>query len=270
MDPQNNNEKELLDSCIGLIYLAEQILKSCRLKKQKVHTYSRYVVAFYFRRALQMLKSFIVLIKEGRFVDSAVILRSLCDMNINLGWITSDTKKKEINALKYMLKGETDQQKLLEDAYDSIKEIDSSIDKRRIEIKENITFIKEKLIKKYKITKWGLPSLRDRAKNSGKIIFNYYTQVYGYYSNIEHHSMFFGKYYVDWSKCEPKDNLEEVATVIFFRSELLIYLFRGLFLVILSKFNKEFHLKHTDIISDCLKTHASELNKIGKPPKLNK
>lgn len=264
MKSTNNIVNDLLSSCKGLIYLAEQMLKSCQIKKQKVHSYSRYIVSFFFRRSLQMLQSFVILIKEHRLVDGAVLLRSLCNMAIDLAYITVNPKRKEIKALKYMLKGETDQQKLLEDNYDVIKELDSNIDSRRTEIEKNIKNIKSELTKKYKITKWGLSPIKKRAEDSGKIVFNYYTQVYGYYSNIEHHSIFFGNYYVDWDKCEPRENLEEIESSVFFRPEIILYLFRGLFLVILSKFNKEFQLKWGDIISDCLKIHASEINKLGK------
>lgn len=264
MKNKNNIVNELFDSCDRLIYLAKQMLRSCQMKRKKVHSPSRYIVSFFFRRSLEMLESFIVLIKACRLIDGAVLLRSLCDMSINLAYILAEPKTKEINALKYMLKGETDQQKLLDENYDWIKKRDSNIDLRKSEIEENIKNIKGELTKKYKVTKWGLPPIKQRAKDSGEIIFNYYTQVYVYYSNIEHHSMFFGQSYVDWDKCEPLKETDKVENSVFFRPEITIYMFRGLFLVALSKFNKEFQLKWGDKISKALKIHASEIKKLRK------
>jgi len=264
MEHKQNTAKELLDSCIGLIYLAEQMLKSCQLKKQKVHSHTRYVVSFFFRRSLQMLKSFIILIKENRVVDSMVLLRSLCDMCIDLEYIFAKKETKEINALKFILKGEEDQLKLLENNYDAIKEIDDSIDIQKAKIEKNIKEIREDLTKKYNTSKWGWPPLRNRAEEAGKIILNYYTHVYGNYCNIEHHSLLFGQYYVDWARCEPKENLEELESLFFFKPESLLYLFRGLFLVVLSKFNIEFSLKYTDIILNCLRKHKLESKNLGK------
>ncbi|MEA2006258.1 MAG: DUF5677 domain-containing protein [Acidobacteriota bacterium] len=93
--------------------------------------------------------------------------------------------------LKFILKGEADQLKLLENNYDVIKEIDDSIDIQKAKIEKNIKEIREDLTKKYNTSKWGWPPLRNRAEKAGKIILNYYTQVYGNYSNIEHHSLLF-------------------------------------------------------------------------------
>ena len=107
MENKQNADKEFLNSCKGLIYLAEQLLKSCKRKKQKVHSHTRYIVSFFFRRSFQMLKSFILLIEENRVVDGAVLLRSLCDMCINLEYIFFEDKTKEINALTFRLNGET-------------------------------------------------------------------------------------------------------------------------------------------------------------------
>ena len=104
--------------------------------------------------------------------------------------------------------------------------------------------------------------MKERASKVGKAILNYYIQVYSNYSDIEHHSFLFGQYYIDPDKCEPRENLYEIKKLIFFNPELLLYLYRGLFLVMLRKFNIEFKLEYSSIISDRLRKHTYELEKI--------
>ena len=59
------------------------------------------------------------------------------------------------------------QLKLLEENYDIIKEKDDAIDAQKEKIELNIKNIREDLTKKYKISKWGLPPLKNRAKKAG-------------------------------------------------------------------------------------------------------
>ena len=93
------NEKsrlgELYEACDKLIGLAKEMLGTCCLKKEKVKSYSRTLVSFYFRRSWEMLESFVVLIKANRLVDAALLLRSQCDMAISLGYMTAEPREKK-------------------------------------------------------------------------------------------------------------------------------------------------------------------------------
>ena len=255
-------EKTRLDklyvACDELIGLAKELLETCCLKKEKVKSYSRTLVSFYFRRSWEMLKSFIVLIKANRLVDAALILRSLCDMAISLGYMAADPERKKIRAMRLMLNGNRTQLKLINTNLEEFKKIDSKVEVRRDELKEEIENIEAEWQKEYQEEKWDLPPIEQRAQKAGEIVFNYYNLVYRPYSNIEHHNIFFGQDYVDKEKCEPIEDLEKFTKSAVFRPDITLYMFKGLFLVILSKFNNEFQLKWGDLIKEMLEEHKEE------------
>jgi len=85
-----------------------------------------------------------------------------------------------------------------------------------------------------------------------------YNQVYGYYSNIEHHNIFFGKHYVDAENCEPKENIEGFEKLPHVKSSVALYLFRIIFIEILGVFNYEFQLKWGEKLSEMRKVHEEE------------
>jgi len=256
------NEKtrldELYEACDKLIGLAKEMLESCCLKKEKVKSYSRTLVSFYFRRSWEMLESFLVLIKANRLVDAALLSRSLCDMAISLGYMTAEPKRKEIRAMRLMLNGNRAQLKLINTNLDGFKKIDSKVEVRRDELKEEIENIEAEWEKEYQEEKWELPPIEQRAQKAGEVVFNYYNLVYRPYSNIEHHNIFFGQDYVDKEKCEPIEDLEKFTKSPVFRPDITLYMFKGLFLVILSKFNNEFQLKWGDLIKKMLEEHKEE------------
>jgi len=249
---------ELYEACNKLIELAKEMLETCCLKKEKVKSYSRVIVSFYFRRSWEMLESFITLIKAGRLVDAALLLRSLCDMAINLGYMTADPNRKKIRAMRLMLEGNRAQLKLINTNLKGFKDLDSNIEARRDELKEDLEKIEADWKKEYQEENWELPTIEQRARKAGEVIFNYYNLVYRPYSNIEHHNIFFGQDYVDKEKCEPIEELEKFTKSPVFRPDITLYMFKGLFLVILSKFNKEFQLKGGDEIKKRLEKHKEE------------
>ena len=256
------NEKsrlnELYEACNKLNELAEKMLETCCLKKEKIKSYGRVIVSFYFRRSWEMFESFIILIRTGRLVDAALLLRSLCDMAINLGYMTADPNKKEIRVMRLMLEGNRAQLKLINTNLEAFKELDSKIEARRNELKENLEKIEAEWKKEYQEENWELPPIDQRAQKAGVAVFNYYNIVYRPYSNIEHHNIFFGQDYVDEEKCEPIGKLEKITKSSVFRPDITLYMFKGLFLVILSKFNKEFQLKWGDEIKKRLEKHKEE------------
>lgn len=255
---------ELYEACNELIELVKKMLETCCLKKEKVKSYSRIIVSFYFRRSWEMLESFIILIKADRLVDAALLLRSLCDMAINLGYMTADSNRKKIRAMRLMLKGNKAQLTLINTNLKEFKELDSNIEARRDKLKENLEKIEADWKKEYQEENWKLPCIDQRARKAGEVVFNYYNLVYRPYSNIEHHNIFFGQDYVDKEKCEPIEELEKFTKSPVFLPDITLYMFKGLFLVILSKFNEEFQLKWGDVIKKKLEKHKEEYNKLYK------
>lgn len=258
MTHEKSRLDELYEACNKLIELAEKMLESCCLKKEKVKSYGRIIVSFYFRRSWEMFESFIILIRTGRLVDAALLLRSLCDMTINLGYMTADPNRKKIRAMRLMLEGNRAQLKLINTNLKGFKELDSKIEARRNELKEDLEKIEAEWKIEYQEENWELPTIEQRAQKAGAVVFNYYNLVYRPYSNIEHHNIFFGQDYVDEEKCEPIGKLEKITKSPVFRPDITLYMFKGLFSVILSKFNKEFQLKWGDEIKKRLEKHKEE------------
>jgi hypothetical protein len=152
-----------------MIELAKSMLYSCQLKKGKVYSESRFVVSFFLRRSWEIFESFIILIKEGRIIDSAVLLRSLLEMGFSLGYIFAkdiDEKEIEIRALIYHLDGDRQQLKLINSNLEGFKEFDRDIETRRDELKEQIGAMEGILRDKYKRDDWSLPTIEERVKQS--------------------------------------------------------------------------------------------------------
>jgi predicted AlkP superfamily phosphohydrolase/phosphomutase len=258
----SENLEKLINTSYKLIEVAKGMLQSCQLKKNKVYSDSRFIISFFFRRAWEMFESFLILIKEKRIVDSAVLLRSFCDMGVNLGYIFSDKldkKEKEIRAMEYMLEGDRAQLSIMNANIEEFKEFDSKIELRRDELKEEIRRIEEVLKNKYSKDDWKLPSIKERAKESGfEILKNVYNQSYKYFSNIEHHSIFFGQDYVDKESCEPKESTEKFEKLPHMKPTVNLYLFRIIFKEILGAFNDEFQLNWGKKLSEIRKIQEEE------------
>ena len=112
----SDNLNTLIETSYEMIETTKCMLQSCQLKKKKVYSTSRFVVSFFLRRSWEMFESFLILIKENRIIDSAVLLRSLLEMGISLGYIFAkdvDETENEIRALTYQLDGDRHQLKMI-------------------------------------------------------------------------------------------------------------------------------------------------------------
>ena len=197
MNKLKDRTEALFEMCYELIKLAEQMLFTCRQKDKKVSSYSREAVAFFFRRSYEMIESFLILVQKNRLVDAALLLRSLCDMVINLTYITVDKEEKKKRAMKYMLEGNRTQLKLINTNLKGFKEISANIEDRRERLKEDLAKMEKELKNDYGDEDWELPPIEQRAYKSGEKVYNYYNLVYRTYSDIEHHNIFFGQAYID-------------------------------------------------------------------------
>lgn len=254
---ENNKINELVETCKESIELAKKMLDSCQRKRNKVHSDSRFIVSFFFSRSWEMFQSFLILIREGRFVDASLLLRSLSNMAIILAYITVSPQEKEVRAKKYIIKDYNDRLKLINKNYDELKPLSNKIDSKIDQLKLKIENLEDELRNKYSEKKLGFPSIKDCAKKSEPRVFRHYNLVYSLYSNVEHHSLLFQKEYVDSRRCEPKENLVPIKEFIFFQPEMILYYFNGLFLEILWRFNNEFRLNWEDRIENMLKTHEN-------------
>jgi len=259
----SDNLNQLIKTSYEFVDIAKNMIQSCHLKKNKVYSDSRFVVAFFLRRSLEIFESFLILVKENRIIDSAVLLRSLLDMGINLGYIfAKDIKErdKEIRASKYLLEGNWHQLKLTECNIEEVKEFYKDIELRRDELIKQIKIIESHMKKKYGIKKWKrLPSIKQRAKLSNyKILERAYKQSYLDLSSIEHHNVLFGQHYVDSDKCEPIVEINHLKHFPQFEPSVNLYLFRMVFIEILNAFNDAFQLKWEEKLLEMRKVHEGE------------
>lgn len=258
----SNSLNKLIKTSYKMIDIAKGMLQSCHLKKNKVYSDSRFVVSFFLRRSWEMFESFLILIKENRIIDSAVLLRSFNEMGINLGYIFAkdiEEPEKEIRALTYMLDGNRQQLKLTNSNLEGFKEYESNIETRRDELKEQIRMIESVLKDKYGKEEWDLPKIEQRAIMSKcDVLRNVYNQSYRDLSNIEHHSILFGQHYMDSKKCEPIEEIHHLEHFPQFKPAVSLFLFRSIFIEILSVFNDEFQLKWDEKLAEVRKFQDEE------------
>jgi len=245
-----------------MIDIAKGMLQSCQLKKSKVYSTLRFVVSFFLRRSWEMFESFLILIKENRIIDSAVLLRSVLEMGISLGYIFAkdiDETENEIRALTYQLDGDRQQLKLTNSNLEGFKEFDSNIEARRDELKEQIRMIEGVLKDKYGKEEWDLPKIEQRAiLSKSDVLKKAYNQSYRDLSIIEHHNMLFGQHYVDSRECEPIEEINYLKHYSQLKPSVSLYLFRIVFIEILSVFNDVFQLNRHEKLAEVRKLQGDE------------
>lgn len=238
--------EKLIETSNLMIESAKDMIHSCQRKKHKVFSNSRVVISFFLRRSYEMFESFIIHVREGRIIDSALLLRSLVEMGISLGYIFAndiDDREKEIRAIKYILDGNRRQLKLIEYNLEGFREFDSDIDRRRDEINDQIVNIEKNYYEKYGNKKWHLPDIKARVLTSNSdFIKSIYNQSYRYLSAIEHHSVLFGQHYVDYDNCEPIIEINHLEHYSQLKLSVSLFFFRSIFVEVLNVFNDEFQL----------------------------
>lgn len=253
---------KLVESSNRMIELAKNTLHSCQLKKAKVYSESRFVVSFFLRRSWEMFESIIILIKEERVIDSALLLRSQLEMGFTLGYIFAkdlDENENEIRALIYHLNGNRQQLKLINSNLEGFKEFDPNIETRRDKLKEQIKEMEGILRDRHKREEWNLPPIEERVKQSGsEVLKSAYNQSYRDLSNIEHHSMLFGEHYVNEKECEPIEKINHLEHYSQLKLSVSLFLFRIVFIEILNVFNQVFKLKWEKQITELRKIQDEE------------
>lgn len=250
----------------SLIALAEVMHQKCTKRKRKRKSYYRIVLSFFFSRSWEMYKSLILLIKGKKIIDAAILVRSLCNLAIDLAYITRDSNKKEVISIKYCIEGDKAQIKIIKANKDDFRDLDSKIDLRLEALKKNVEKLKNYFSLKYpNEASLSYPRLIiQRAKKVGGYILKLYNMVYKGYSNIEHHNMFFGQDYVNFTKSEPILSPEKFEKSDIYRPEFLLYLHEWIFLMIMMYFNGEYRLNFRKELSDRIKIHKKAFEDLKK------
>lgn len=259
----SDNLNRLIETSDKMIGVAKCMLHACQLKKNKVYTYQRFVISFFLRRSWESFESFLILIKENRIIDGAVLLRSFLEMGINLGYIYAkdiNEAENEKRALRYLLDGNRQQLKLINSNLDGFKEFDKNIEARRDEINAQIAEMEGIFREKYRDENWELPrTIEERARLSKyEVLQLAYNQSYRDLSNIEHHSILFGEHYVDSKECEPLEEIDHLKYHSQLRPAISLFLFRAVFIEILNIFNREFRLTWETQLTDLRKLQDEE------------
>lgn len=248
------NTQKLVETSYRLITIAKEMLESCQIKRGKVYSHIRYIISFFFRRALEMFESFLILIKENRIIDCTLLLRSILDMGMSLGYIFANDineHENEIRARIYMLDGIRMQRKLINCNLEGFKEFNSNIEARRDELTGQIEEIESDLKDNYSVEKCDLPDILNRALISkSQVLKDAYNQSYRDLCTIEHHNMLFGQHYVDTKKVEPKEIINHLEHYSQLNPSVSIILFRIVFIEILNAFNQVFQLNWKEKIKE--------------------
>lgn len=248
------------------IALAEMMHQKCTKRKRKRKSFYRNVLCFFFSRSWEMYISLILLIKGNKIIDSAILVRSLCNMAIDLAYITKDSNKKEVMSIKYCIKGDMAQINIAEANRDDLRDLDSKIDLRIEKLKKNVEKNKNYISLKYpneaslRYQRW----INRRAEEVGGYILKLYNMVYKGFSNIEHHNMFFGQDYVNVTKSEPILNPKKFEKSDLYRPEFLLYLHEWIFLMIMIAFNREYRLNFRKELSNKIKIHIKAYEDLKK------
>jgi len=247
---------QMMSSCYELIATARSMMESCRQKRNKRKSDSRLVISMFLNRSIELFESFLVLLKNNRLADSAILLRSFWEMGINTSYIFSDIKLKEINALKFLINEEKEKTNLLRRNLEEFKKYDCNIEKRLKELEQQKIVMVDFFNKKYKTSDLKWPKIIDRAeKTKDRVVKKAYDQIYCYLCSIEHHDMSFGRNYIDEKTDEP---LEHIKTPPLLRPELNIIMARSILLVIMKTFDKEYCLKWEGVLKKLEVKHGKE------------
>jgi hypothetical protein len=238
--PVNSLLDQMLATTSEFIDIAYKMVDSGWRKDKIVHSYSRVAIAFYMRRAIELTESFVILLRQNRPVDSALLLRSFWEMGINTAYVFHDEKEKEINAVRYLLSHYEGKLKLLKDNQLEFEEGGLDVNTRKAEIQKD----QEKEIafftKLFKTDDWKWKRIRERAEDSeDPVIKLAYTQVYEYICGVEHHDWSFGLNYIEDHGCRPLKSVKEIGPL---KPDINLIMLRSILLVIMKTFNKEFCL----------------------------
>jgi hypothetical protein len=257
--------RQLLDTSYELLGLSNEIMLSCRLKKNKTPSGGRFIISFFLRRAQETFEAFLTLIKELGVVDASLLLRSFTELGINTAFIFQDDDEKAKRSLQYIIDGDDSQRRLIESNLEAFKEFDPHIESRKDQLRESIQRAKLEFAEKYPGERPDLPPLKERAiRTEIAILDHFYNQAYRYYSSVEHSTMQFGRDYIDEHECEPLDHLEKIEDSSLFNPKVMLFLFRSIFFEILKTFNNEYLLNWEEKIITLFGKHESEYGLLKK------
>jgi len=201
----------------------------------------------------------LVLLRQHCVVDASLLLRSFAEIGINTAYIFYEEGEKEKRSLQYIIEGDDAQRRLIDSNIEAFKEFDLDIESRNRQLKESVRQAKGDFEEKFPGVRSSLPPINQRATQTGiNILDSFYNQVYRYYSNVEHSSMFFGKNYVDEEKCEPLENPKDITDSPLFDPKVMLFLFRVIYFEILKTFNNEYKLNWRKKILELYERHESE------------
>jgi hypothetical protein len=251
----NDLAEEMIKHSMGLLRLANSVNDSCFRKQQKVKSNFRLVLSAYFARSFEIFESIILLIKNDRVTDAGVLLRSLANLIINLGYID---KNREERATLFLADGATQHLKL----YKKSKNFFNSIGKSK-EVEDYIRHYENEknklsriiLLKYPHATPWDDIKIIEKAKATQELRY-VYDLLYSDLSRFEHHDFSASRVYVDPDTCNPilKRGGHRHSPVLNHKNILILS--NIIFGIVLELFNGEYQLKWKEKIDEMAKKLA--------------
>jgi hypothetical protein len=241
--------KEMIEHSMGLLRLGNSVNDSCLRKQHKVKSNYRLVLSAYFARSIEIFESIILLIKNDRVTDAGVLLRSLANLIINLGYID---KNREERATLLLADGATQHLKL----YKKSKSFFNSIGKSR-EVEGYIRHYENEKNKLSRIIRlkyphaipWEDVKIIEKAKANQELQY-IYDLLYSDLSRFEHHDFSASRVYVDPNTCNPilKSGAHRHSPVL--NHIKILILSNIIFGIVLEFFNGEYQLKWKEKIDE--------------------
>jgi len=239
------------------IKLARSIYESCIRKRNKVKTNYRTVISAFFSRGLEILESILLLVLNDRITDAGVLLRSLANLIINLGYIE---KEKEKRSILFLCDAATQHRKLYEksrilfSAPGEAKVADSYI----LHYKKEEIKMQNIIDNKYpNSTPWQNIKIAERAKAIPQNQY-LYDLLYADLSRFEHHDFSAMRAYVDPNTCNPiiKTGSHRHSPVL--NREGILMMSNIILGMIMESFNGEYQLKWKDKIDEMARKLATK------------
>lgn len=232
-----------------IINLARSMHGSCVRKINKVRTNYRIVLSSYFARALEIFESILIMVRNDRITDAGVLLRSLTNLMINLGYID---RNKEERATLMLFDLATQHKKLYEKSRNFFVSIGKThqVD-RYIQHYRNEERKLERIIRQSypNAMRWDRIRISTRASANRDLQY-IYDLLYSDLSRFEHHDFSALRAYVNPDTCNPIITTGPRRHSPVLNHENILMLSCILFGIVLEFFNDEFRLRWRERITE--------------------
>lgn len=232
-----------------IVELARSMHGSCVRKINKRKTNYRLVLSSYFSRAFEIFESILNLVRNDRITDAGVLLRSLCNLMINLGYID---RNKEERATLLLFDSATQHKKLYEKSKDFFYSIGKAQQVNRyIQHYSNEEQRLQQIVRQRypNATPWHRIRISERASANRDLQY-IYDLLYSDLSRYEHHDFSAMRSYVNPETLNPTITTGPRRHSPVLNHKNIFMLSSILFGIVLEFFNDEYRLNWREKITE--------------------